>query len=520
MKQLYKKYLTQLLFSGLLVLIYQFNANAQGKIEPNDFPRIFAKVDSVISDYNKYSSLTDPLDGGHISDEYAYQFKNLFVENATIDDELCISWFDGDRNLSSYLNYVNRNVETYIQKRKDNFDGGTDDNKVLNTDISYNSLSAGEVIVIMEKKTSATISKSGITISTIPLIQLDLIFSDNYKTLKIGSIRIISTNDSKQIAGYKHSENDKDMDFLSGYDEDERYPGISGTDGRPSSSEIAYLKSIGYNFDSKFNLEITPNYGIVIPDIPNFDSFSVLNNNYASATDWLDSNRAITPEITKISSIGANLMATYFFGIRSKFGVSTGLKFDYFTGTIATPEFSVMFKDTTKAYDYRRIINSVGEISEDFTATSFSIPLLAKVKFKFNNKLSMEIGAGGIFNFLFNSKTKNLNGNFIYEAVRTRQSGGNNITGVPNQTDTINYKYFNQNDIDAASSTNNQIYVENATINYNGGNFNNKDFKDVLDLSLSKNPNDINRETKFTGGFGVLVNAQLYYKLSDKFLLF
>ena len=492
-----------------MLLCFATPGFSQGKIKPSDYPVIFAKVDSLLKDFNEYSTFKDLQSDNQneISANYAEKFKALFTNDATIADELCVKHFDSDKNLSSYLDYENRSVDDYILKRKNEFREGLDDIKVLNTDISYREIALGHVTVIMERYSKATLPTSNITISSRPILTLDLQFSKNFSELKITSIRMVNDGESKKVRGYKHSKNDEDLDFKSEDDEDKRYPGLKETSGHPNAEEVSYLRSTGISFDANFNIDLSLSYGMNIPSvaIKDFNNSALLANYERASEDWSSSNKFSEPKMKVRSILSAGISGTYYFGVLAKVGLTSGINWSQINAEIANNNdmyISFRAEDPTGS-SYRRIISSKG-ITENYTASYLSVPLMGKYKFnlrKISNKLSFEIGAGVNMNLNMTAMSSNPSGTFTYEAVYTAQQVSGKFPI---------YTYLSQEEIDANTNVY-QWNIENGRedINYVAQN-------EGLDLGVDKSLKLTENKTVFQGGLGAIVSPTLYYKIGNK----
>ena len=496
-------------FIGVTMLLcFTSHGFSQGKIKPSDYPVIFAKVDSLLKDFNEYSTFKDLENNpNEISSKYAEKFKALFTTDATIADELCLKYFDSDKNLSSYLQYENRSVDDYILKRKNTFSQGLDDIKVVNTDISYREIALGHVTVIMERYSKATLPTSNITISSRPILTLDLQFSKNFSELKITSIRMVNDGDSKKVRGYKHSKNDEDLDFKSEDDEDKRYPGLKETSGHPNAEEVSFLRSTGISFDANFNIDLSLSYGMNIPSIAikDFNNSGLLANYDRASEDWSSSNKFSESKMNVKSILSAGILGTYYFGVLAKVGLTSGINWSQINAEIANNNdmhISYRAEDPTGT-SYRRIISSKG-ITENYTASYFSVPLMGKYKFnlrKISNKLSFEIGAGVNMNLNMTAMSSNPSGTFTYEAIYTAQQETGEFP---------TYTYLSQEEIDANTNVY-QWNIENGRedINYVAQN-------EGLDLGVDKSLKLTENKTVFKGGLGAIVSPTLYYKIGNK----
>ena len=505
MKQL--KFIPHSIVASLL-LCFATNGYSQGKIMPSDYHVIFAKVDSLLKNFNDYSEFKDLEDNpNEISTKYAEKFKALFTPDATIADELCMKYFDNDNNLSSYLTYENRSVDDYILKRKNEFSKGIDDIKVINTDISYREIALGHVTVIMERYSKATLPISNITISSRPIITVDLQFSNNFSELKITSIRMVNEDESKKVRGYKHSKNDEDLDFKSADDEDKLYPGLKESSGHPNADEVSYLRTTGISFDANFNIDLSFGYGMNIPTIAvnDFSNSSLFANYNRASEDWSSTNKFSESKMKVKSILSAGISGTYFFGVLAKVGLTSGINWSQINSEISNKnDIHISYRaEDPMGNSYRRIISSKG-ITEDYTATYLSIPLMAKYKLnlrKISNKLSFEIGAGVNMNLDMTAISSDPSGTFNYEAVYTAQQ-------VPGKFPT--YTYLSQAEIDANSN----VYewnIENGRedINYVAQ-------REGLDLGVDKSLKLTENKTVFKGAIGAIVSPTLYYKIGNK----
>ena len=502
------KFIRRIIVASML-LCFTTNGFSQGKIKPTDYPIIFSKVDSLLRDFNKYSTFKDleSDNQNEISAQYAEKFKTLFTPDATIADELCVKYFDSDKNLSSYLHYENRSIDDYILKRKNTFSEGLDDIKVVNTDISYREIALGHVTVIMERYSKATLPISYITISSRPIFTIDLQFSNNFSELKITSIRMVSEDDSKKVRGYKHSKNDEDLDFISDNDEDKRYPGLKEASGHPNAEEVSYLRTTGISFDANFNIDLALSYGMNIPSIAinDFNNSALFANYDRASEDWSSTNKFSGSQMKVQSVLSAGITGTYYFGVLAKVGLTSGINWSQINAEISNKNpMNISYRaEDPNGTSYRRIISSKG-ITENYTASYLSVPLMGKYKFnlrKISNKLSFELGAGVNMNLNMTAMSSDPSGTFTYEAVYTAQQETGKFP---------TYEYLNQEQIDAS----NNVYlwnIENGRedINYVAQ-------REGLDLGVDKSLKLTDSKTVFKGGIGAIVSPTLYYKIGNK----
>jgi hypothetical protein len=205
------------------------------------------------------------------------------------------------------------------------------------------------------------------------------------------------------------------------------------------------------------------------------------------------------------SILSAGISGTYYFGVLAKVGLTSGINWSQINAEIANNNdmhISYRAEDPTGT-SYRRIISSKG-ITENYTASYFSVPLMGKYKFnlrKISNKLSFEIGAGVNMNLNMTAMSSNPSGTFTYEAIYTAQQETGEFP---------TYTYLSQEEIDANTNVY-QWNIENGRedINYVAQN-------EGLDLGVDKSLKLTENKTVFQGGLGAIVSPTLYYKIGNK----
>lgn len=147
-------------------------------------------------------------------------------------------------------------------------------------------------------------------------------------------------------------------------------------------------------------------------------------------------------------SMGYDFRLGYYFNNKRTLGVGLGINYYRQTGDLSIDTFHVEFRSSDAAYPtFRQVISTARGIKESITTTSLNIPLVLKYKKDFNEKLSLTVDAGILYNI--NVKNSyNTNAAFNYEGIYAFE-GTTPIydnSPVPSQNDLlITRDYFNAN---------------------------------------------------------------------------
>lgn len=408
----------------------------QSTVDPKYYPGIFSKVDSIISKYVEYSSFdSEGADESRVINESIIEnFKSLFSDNAKVEDELATQFVDGGTTLLNYLNVKERTIDEYIDVRKKNFYSDISV-EILSSDVTYTYLSNGEVNIMLEKRSKARYKNSPIKVISQAKLMLTLKFSYDYKELKISGIRILDKVETdkikgsrklvSQIPGYKH-DFDRDMDFIADKtDQDKDYPGLASGSGKPTRGEEQDLsRKLGIVFESKIVFDIAGLGGITSSSV---EANNSMLNNYASSSDFANSNKAIIAPSITATTFGGRANVSYYVDRKSHFGFETGFQFLKLSGTITNDNLNFSYKSSDTTGEFRRTINTI-ELEEKISGTSLSIPFLVKYKNKISSKLQFEVAAGVNLNLAFSGTTNVSNVRIDYEGYYFDNTPGDKIT--------------------------------------------------------------------------------------------
>lgn len=498
---------------SLLLILSNLSISQNSEIQ-DKYPKVFIQIDSIIRAYVKASSFKSEY-SEELTDKEIDKFKDLFLPDALIADELCPRWFDGTTEVYNYqwLERVNRPLNDYCQKRKDKFKGGMENVNILNRSISLVNLQYGTVLVLLEKETKAIFTEKDLLITSKPRLEVELKFSEDFEDVKIAAIRFSDMDNN--VEGMRYSPpaggipfyellDDSDFDFVKDKpDLSPTLPGLTAnSEGAPSSAEIASLRKMGFNFEPSLSFDLTlfPGFYSVSPKMAGNPI-----DNYLDSQSWGD-NITLNPEVS-MRSYGIQFMTNYFFGTSQKtWGFGVGIQYQYFTGNFTNGAFKVSFKDSISSgaeiVTYRRTV-STASIEETFTANSLSIPMLLKWKKSVSNKLVLEIGLGVNLDLAFSGKSDAKNVNLNYEGTFTRI--GSQMTYQSDST-LIGSNLF---EINANNSASFQDYLGNE-----GGL--NSDFGNSVVPDSEKSLLDFN----YSGSLALMGRANVIYKFKPNTSLF
>lgn len=465
----------------LAITLTLVNQGWSQNYKPEDYIRIFGKLDTLLLNYEKYSRLKE-IGADVIEDAAVDKFKSLFTEDATIEDELLPQYFDfnGQATFENAWNFKKRTLQEYIDITRNQFPGGLFVN-ITGTNISLNQIDKGYVYVVLKKKSAGEWSAGGgLRIESTVNVELYIEIQRNGMDVKIKESSIKTDESSpkfeKQIPNFKVY-GDDDRDFRANkFDNCEDMPSFASKDGCPTPVEEEYLRTyLDYTFDPRLNFDLSFFGGIVKPK---FDFTDSLIQNYRNSQVFSASNKSIDPTVS-MSAYGAELSASYFFDRRRKIGFGLGIQYQLIKGEIKADSFQVSYTSPLERfdnYDFTTIRTvSSASFTENFSASMISIPLVFKYRNKISKKFKYEISAGAIWNLSF-SGTSTVSDNFI------------------DYTSSI----VNPKDI-------NQICPAGESSNF--------------DVGLKQRPTEGKSDFTFTGGLGWMVKPSIYYTLSHRLSL-
>jgi len=406
------------------------NLSAQGKIDADNYPKVFAKVDSLVRDYIKYSAF-EPSENSRgemvVKEKNIQKFKSLFWPEAKIDDELLPTYFDqlekgAPQVMTDYewLSGKERTIEEYCNLRQKYFKGGISTSKVTNMTIAYDGIENGVVSLLIEKSISGQCSSPEVYISSTPVLEVELTFRNQFTELKISKITFAKEDyyfeksdlatlsarfipKVKPIRGYKVS-NDEDFDFvIDKEDVSSELPGLKyGKLGEPDADEKNTLRKLGFTIENPWSFDATFHYGF-----PTFTGALATDglSGYDDFSRWSEFglNQGLSVPEIKANAIGGDLMFNVFLGNKRTYGFASGLSYMNYSGELKADDFRVAYKNSILdpngiEHTYRAEV-LVRNIIEKFTASSIGIPLFLKFKKRlFGPKLLFDVGAGIVYN--------------------------------------------------------------------------------------------------------------------------
>ena len=137
------------------------------------------------------------------------------------------------------------------------------------------------------------------------------------------------------------------------------------------------------------------------------------STNYKDALNTTQSDIKFSSGTTK----GADLRLGYYFNKKRSWGVGLGLNYSKQTGNLKMDTFHVEFRSTDDAGGtFRQVISTTRSIKETMTSTSLNVPILLRYKKDFNDRLSLTVDAGLLYNINVKN-TYNTDAGFDYEAI-------------------------------------------------------------------------------------------------------
>jgi hypothetical protein len=440
--------------------------------------QLLSRIDTFITVFNQASEFRMP-GTDHYSDEVADNYRNLFLPEAKVYNEMAPSMLDGDRENPYVLKFTS--LDEYLLKIKTNFSNGLRQD-LLRYTVDYSKLSSGNIKVIMQKVVRG-ISRDGFELRNNDTISVEIKVSAKDSDLRISRILKLGSEFSVM--------NDRDHDFI--IDSKDKCPdaaGIASYNGCPPPDRA--LAFIG--------LEL--NFGISVTNTLNGPVKSDLG--YDQLIDQTLKLGNISPDNMQSSHFGATVQYDRFFGRKRIFGVGSGLSFQHYSTELDLNNFFVEYKALDQfGNSYRRRVFSNSTVVENIKTNYLMIPVTFKYKEKFFKKGGLYVDAGFAFSFLLSGKGK-ANGTFNYEALYSysKTSGtfvyDNNT--IPNDSDWIMTGNFVN-----ANNANNSIATDSYFNAHNNAGF---------DVALNKS---INQESSFklSVGISLLAKAGVYYKILE-----
>ena len=127
-------------------------------------------------------------------------------------------------------------------------------------------------------------------------------------------------------------------------------------------------------------------------------------------------NRSL-PEVELDNAFGFDAQVGYFFSPNAKWGVSSGVIFLQYGGTLTLDNMLVEYQAWDFNGDtYRQVVSNSKPVTEEFTMRNISIPLVIKYRTSISKKLGVVFDAGILYNVVARSEYT-ANAAFDYEAI-------------------------------------------------------------------------------------------------------
>jgi len=231
-------------FSKILFLfatIFVYNDGLAQSIEQKK--NIFAKVDSLIMNYNKAAGMV-ARGQSIVSEKSISKFNELFTPTAKMDDEMILQWFEG--NFANPFGIVNKSAKDYGKDVAKYYPQGF---KVKVHNMAINLKKMPETIEVMMDRTITGSSNNGLSLEVNDTVKISLNVSADFNNVLIAEIAI-------QGKGKRVFINDKDEDFIpDDKDKCPTLPGYFGADGCPTDAEKENAKKKQVEVKDKEKIE-------------------------------------------------------------------------------------------------------------------------------------------------------------------------------------------------------------------------------------------------------------------------
>lgn len=137
------------------------------------------------------------------------------------------------------------------------------------------------------------------------------------------------------------------------------------------------------------------------------------------SVNYPDALNAVQSEIkfTGGQSRGYDFRLGYYFNRKRSLGVGVGFNYYQQTGTLQLDTFHIEFRSQDATYaTFRQVISTARGIKETIVSKSMNVPILLRYKKDFNDKLSLTVDAGIMYNINVKN-TYETDARFNYEAI-------------------------------------------------------------------------------------------------------
>lgn len=410
----------------LLVCFFSLRSFGQELTWEQKFNALNA-VDSIVNAYEGLLTFTDLNNTDSIGNRSISNFRNLFVSDATIYDDLCPSIF-----LNNYKNpliFSDKTIDEFLASVKINYPKGLSTATITNMNVGYKDMALRNLAyVVLEKKITATTRPIGIDLNAglsenkwkveiTDTVLLIVELSKDYKSAKIQKI----SHEAGSAPGFKIM-NDEDNDFvIDSKDKCDKFKGYITFYGcdypqGPTLSALLYVGG-GVTFRNSYNNldENSP---------PGYD---------LSAGNNLDFNK-------NGAGFSGGVQVEYFFDMRRRCGIGAGVDFFSSKYKLAINSFKANYESRdTFGHSFEQIVSSKGRVEEQVNFSSVIPTVYGKYRTKFDQsgKWGVKVDLGLGLRISRMSKMEVTEGVFNYEAIYSLNSDGS--FGFSDGTSNSNY---------------------------------------------------------------------------------
>ncbi len=348
------------------------------------------KVYKLYSDFKSSAELRDPGDD-KISEAQAQKFSALFEPNAKIFDDLCPE----EIHTTPYV-FKEKTIPQYIGSVKKLYPGGL---QILttNANISFDSIGTKnpanrEVRIVMARTVTAEFSEKGASYTFTGKDTLLLHLKVNHDFTDVKIARIEALGHSLSCYPCPKCLNDLDCDGVT--DANDKCPmeagkaEFQGCPAAPSAKVpgdkggIVFGVTVGLSF---------PFNKVKLPEPTFADSASAYGNYKTKAVS---------------GGVSLELGIDMFFSQEKKYGIGTGLMFNFNSTKLTADEVRLINKDEDgEGIPFTRHYVAQG-VEEKVMSASFGLPLLFKIRGGSGEKMGWFIDAGPLFIFTSSLKSK------------------------------------------------------------------------------------------------------------------
>jgi len=369
-------------------------------------------LDDFLSEFASVSSFRE-IGGTEFSETQATRFKEMFVENAIIFDDINASIVEDLLGGSPYQ-LKNKPLDEYIADVRKGFPTGIRVD-ILNSAIDFSRLDSNLINIVINKKVSGKSSSLNRFENNDTLLLEMIVTADNHFQIK--KISMIGSNFS--------CANDKDNDGI--IDEQDACPGVKGEmrfKGCPdrdrdgiADNEDQCPDEYGTFFNKGCPQEVFTNkYGIdlFIGFVLNTPENLILENS-ALAFNELDAERSTIGTLTysskSVSSLINGLEFSMSLNTNKTMALAIGVNYTKFSSDLTWAGFHAEYKEVDNSLvqtPFRRVL-TLKQTKEHLESQYLTVPLLLKFRKRLNEKFGIYYELGPAFDLInLNSATSSV----------------------------------------------------------------------------------------------------------------